>query len=175
MKFSSLLLSTTILALSFVSCKTSNENTVKKEESEKTVIDQDSANLLKYKVKEEIFNKDSLGINITGIYLEKIAEEEYKLKVKVDAGQNALKYHENYYVILSVYPLDKEIQLLQKERRKHGFEMFSAKIRKNKSGDLLIGRTIKTRINFARAITLTIIEYSSKKKSKEIVLQNVKF
>lgn len=159
-----------------VACKRNTENTVrKKEEAKKVTFDEGSANLLKYKVKEEIFNKDSLGIDFKAIYLDKIAEEEYKLKVEVEAAQTALKYHENYYVILTLYPLDDEIHLLEKERRKYGFEMFSAKIRKNNFGDLIIGRTIKTRINFARAVTLTIIEYTSKKKSKEIVMQNVKF
>jgi len=164
-----------IIVLAGVACKSNTDNTVKKEASKKTTVNQGPVNLLKYKVKEEVFNNNSLDVDFKAIYLEEIADGEYKLKVEIEAGQNALENHENYYVILSVYPFDEEISLLKKERRKYGFERFSAKIRNNKFGGLLIGRTIKTRINFARAITLTIIEYSSKKKCREIVMQNVKF
>jgi len=157
-----------------ISCK---NTTTKNDRQQKNAImdEEDPADILKYKVKQQLFEENSPKINFENVYLNRIKKHNYKLNINVDNSSVAANYHENYYVILSIYPFDDEIGLLKKERQKYGFEMFSAQIRKNPSGALTISRMINTKINFARAITLSVVEYKSKKKSMEIVMQNVKF
>ncbi|MEP2236951.1 MAG: hypothetical protein ABJI22_01245 [Maribacter sp.] len=126
-------------------------------------------------IKEENFKKENLSLFFKKVYLEKEDLNEVSLQIVADCPINNIEFYKNYYIIIAVYPLDKDIQLLSTERIKYGFETFSIKIRKNELNDLIIARKIKTKLNFARAITISVIEYKTKLKIKEIVLQNVKF
>ncbi|HET8737392.1 MAG TPA: hypothetical protein VFM69_12410 [Pricia sp.] len=129
--------------------------------------------ILEYKIKEEHHQNDSLDLTFEKIILEKIAPSEYQLKVDVSTAPSKVQFHGNYYIILAIYPEDDDIDLLAPERKKHGFESFSAKIEKDKESNLFVMRKIQTEIEFARAITLTVMEYRNNRKTMVIVMQNV--
>ena len=159
--------------LAAVSCKNNTPKNGPAQES--LILEEGPVDILKYKVKQELLLKDAPEITFENIYLSRKEEHKYKLNINVDNSAAAANYHRNYYVILSIYPFDDEIGLLEQERHKYGFEMFSAEIRENASGGLTISRMINTKINFARAITLSVVDYKSKKRTMEVVMQNVKY
>ena len=131
--------------------------------------------ILRYKVKQEIFRKDSLQLIFKNIYIYHLSDNEYKLQIKVDNGNKALNYYTDYYIIMAIYPKDNEIHLLDPERQKYKFETFSAKIKKGKNDKLVISRKIKTKLNLARAVTISLMAYKTKQKSMEVVLVDVIF
>lgn len=135
----------------------------------------DVVDILGYKVKEEFFKKDSLQLIFKNIYLYPLSDNEYKLEVEVNHDNKALNYFADYYIVLAIYPKDNEIHLLDPERQKYKFETFSVKIRKSKNEELIITRKIKTKLNFARAVTVSVMAYKTKQKSMEVVLMNVNF
>lgn len=134
-----------------------------------------AVDILGYKVKQEYFKKDSLQLIFKNIYLYPLSDNEYKLEVKVNNDNKALNYYTDYYIILAIYPKDNEIHLLHPERQKYKFETFSVKIRKSKNDELIITRKIKTKLDFARAVTVSVMAYKTKQKSMEVVLMNVNF
>ena len=173
MTFKKILSVAVIVGILVISCKN------KKEES--SIADQQNTsqlkgpiNILKYKVKEENFSEDMPGLRFKTISLEKRDESEYYLDIEVAQSSVDEDDHKSYYVILAIYPFDDEIQLLENERQKYGFETFSVKIKKNDLGKFAINRTIKTRINFARAITVSVLDYETKQKRSEVVMQKRK-
>ncbi len=147
----------------------------KREKQNKEIIEYESTDLLRFKVKEESFRKDSLSLIFRNIYFEKIDANEFSLKINADFHGKNINDYKNYYIVVAIYPRDNEIQLLSPDRLKYKFESYSAKIGKNEVNDLMIARKIKTKLKFARAITISLFEYKTKLKSQEIVLQNVKF
>lgn len=132
-------------------------------------------NILKYKVKEEQHQKDSLDLTFQKVILEKIAPFEYELTIDAETEPSKIPFHNKYYIILGIYPEDDKISLLASERKKYGFESFSARFEKNKSNKLIVRRRVKTKVEFARAITLTVMEYRNNRKSQVLVMQNVTF
>lgn len=162
------------------SCKTDNKKPLVQDAMDikyQDIVGPDgkSVNLLKYKVKQEDFGTDNLGIEFKNIYLSIFAEDEFKLKVEIVSSDSMPTNYSDYYMIFNIYPKDEEKGLLDKERRKYGFESFSMKINKNRSDNLVASRRIRTKIRIARAVTLSILSYDSKKKHEETVLQNVNF
>lgn len=129
--------------------------------------------ILKYKVKEDIYREDPLDISFNKILLERRAQDTYDLKIDAEIGVFNTNEIDKHYFILSIYPYDKDIHILDEDRRKFGFDMFSMDINYSNEG-LIIGREIHTKIKRARAITLTLMEYKPKRKVKEIVMLNVK-
>lgn len=166
-----------------VSCKNENNNvnaennsSIEKGRDEELLEENDFAvDILRYKVKQEIFEKDSLQLIFKNIYLYPLSDNEYNLQIKVDNDNKALNYYTDYYIIVAIYPKDNEIKLLAPERQKYKFEAFSTKIKKGKNDKLIISRKIKTKINLARAITVSVMAYKTKQKSMEVVLMNVNF
>ena len=169
-----------ILAL-LISCK--NEKNYKNteikgnKEIDEVLLEENNiaVDILRYKVKQEIFKKDSLQLIFKNIYLYPLSDNEYKLEIKVNSDNKALNYYADYYVIMAIYPKDNEIHLLDSKRQKYKFESFSVKIRKSKNDELIISRKIKTKLNFARAVTVSVMAYKTKLKSMEVVLMNVNF
>ena len=147
----------------------------KKQKPQKEVDEFDSSDLLRFKVKEESFRKDSLSLIFKNIFFEEVGLSEFDLKINVDYKRENINYHQKYYLVIAIYPRDEDIQLLDDERRRYKFVSYSMKIRTNQMNDLVLARKIKTKLKFARAITISLFEYKTKLKSKEIVLQNVKF
>ncbi len=171
-----------ILAL-MISCKNEKSNVNSKNNSniekeiDKELLEENNValDILRYKVKQEIFEKDSLQLVFRNIYLYPLLDNEYKLQIKVDNENKALNYYTDYYIIMAIYPKDNEIHLLNPERQKYKFESFSSKIKKSKNDKLIISRKIKTKLNSARAVTVSVMAYKTKQKSMEVVLMNVNF
>ena len=128
-----------------------------------------------YKIKDWFLRTLEKSIGDRNIYFEKIDANEFSLKINTDFHGKNINDYKNYYIVVAIYPRDNEIQLLSPDRLKYKFESYSAKIGKNEVNDLMIARKIKTKLKFARAITISLFEYKTKLKSQEIVLQNVKF
>lgn len=131
------------------------------------------ADILEYKIKEEHYRKDSLDLTFKKIILEKIAPFEYELTIDIETDPSKIQFRKEYYIIMAIYPEDDKTGLLAPDRKKYGFESFSAKIVKNKNDELFIKRKVRTKIEFARAITLTVMEYKNNRKSRTIIMQNV--
>jgi len=129
--------------------------------------------ILTYKVKEEQHQKDSLDLTFNYIILEKTAPFEYELKIDMETEPSKIQFYKDYYVIFAIYPEDDKIGLLAPDRKRYGFESFSAKFIKNKNNELVIQRKIKTKIAFARAVTLMVMAYKNNRKSQVLVMQNV--
>lgn len=129
--------------------------------------------ILEYKIKEEHHQKDSLDLTFKKIILEKIAPFEYELTIEIETEPSKIQFHKEYYIIMAIYPEDDEIGLLAPDRKKYGFESFSAKFVKNKNNELVIKRKVRTKIEFARAITLMVMEYKNNRKSQVLIMQNV--
>lgn len=173
---------TLILAL-ILSCKkeknnanTKNDGNIERRIDSELLLENNVAvDILRYKVKQEIFENDSLQLIFKNIYLYPLSDNEYKLQIKVDCDNMALKYYTDYYIIMAIYPKDSEIHLLDHKRQKHKFESFSAKIRKGYNDKLIISRKIKTKLDLARAVTVSVMAYKTKQKSMEVVLMNVNF
>lgn len=176
MKFKALLMVVLGAGIGLTSCQDRAKNEPQGREQQKKVFqEKEQSDILTYKVKEEYFNPDQLGLKFQNVYLKQVGKEKFKLTVKAEYDSLALAFHNKYYLILAIYPFDHELDLLDEERRKYGFEMFSVKIRRNEKNQLVIHREVKTKIRAARAITLSVVAYESKEKSLEIVMQNVKF
>lgn len=164
------------IGICLISCQNSPKNQLKgNDKTDTTLAENKHSDILVYKVKEEFFNQDQLGLTFKNVYLDELSKNKFNLRIETEIDPAAAIYHANYYLILAIYPHDDELHLLEEERRKYRFEMFSIKIRKNKENKLVIGREVKTKIRSARAITISVIAYESKQKSQEIVMQNVKF
>lgn len=138
----------------------------------KHIADQ-TTDILKYKIKEERHQKDSLDLTFKKIILEKIASVEYKLTIDMETEPSKIQFHKDYYVIIALYPEDDKIGLLAPDRKKYGFESFSAKFEINQRDELVIKRKLRTKIKFARAITVTVMEYKNNRKSQMVIMQNV--
>lgn len=160
-----------ILVSLFLSC----QSFVNKEEQHKTSKVYEQNDLLRYLIREDNFKNENNSLVFKNVYFKKQEFNEYSLQIKVENSINNDEFHQNYYMIFAIYPLDKDLKLLSSERIKYGFESYSIKIRKNELNDLIIARRIKTKLDFARAITITILDYKTKIKIKEIVLKNVNF
>ena len=131
--------------------------------------------IFRYKVKEDKYAQDLLKLKFNEILLERISEDTYTLMVNCDLGVSDIDKIEDYYFIFSIYPYDKDIEMLSEDRRKYGFEMFSMGIgHLDNKKKLKIRREISTKIIKARAITLTLMGYDPKRKIREIVMLNVK-
>ena len=138
-------------------------------------VNNDTVDILRYKVKREILRKDSLQLIFKNSYLYPLSENEYKLQINVDHDHKALNYYTDYYIIMAIYPKDDEIHLLDTARQRYKFESFSVKIKKDSNNELIISRKIKTKINFARAVTISLMAFKTKQKSIELVLMDVNF
>jgi len=132
----------------------------------------DISDLIKYQVKEEHFRNDSLNLVFKNVNWQEVSKENYELTISADYAKNAATYLANYYLIFSIYPLDEELHLLNEERKKYKFESFSMKMNSGEKSTMHLSRNVKTKIKSARAITISVLEYSTKLKSTEIVLQN---
>ena len=131
-------------------------------------------NILEFKVKEDKHKKDLLDFTVNEILLEEKSENKYRITVKGDLGNDASKIIDKYYLILSIYPYDKNVNLLSADRKKFGFEMFSMYMRISEKGHIIeTGREIKTNIKKARAITLSLMQYDPKRKIEETIMLNV--
>ncbi|MBU2948250.1 hypothetical protein [Zobellia uliginosa] len=129
--------------------------------------------ILKYKIKKEQHQKDSLELHFERIVLEPMHESEYKLRIDLKTKPGKIQFYKDYYVIFSIYPNDDELQLVSPERKKYGFESFSAKFELTQNNELRVKREIRTNIEQARAITISIMEYKNNQKSLVLILQNV--
>lgn len=130
------------------------------------------SDLIAYKIKEENFRKDSLGFRFKNVKWKSVFKNEYRLSIEANYAENADIYCSNYYLIFSIYPLDEERHLLENDRKKYGFESFSIKLKPGQNNTMQLSRNVKTKIKSARAITISVLEYATKLKSTEIVLQN---
>src|SRR5690606_9275816 len=81
--------------------------------------------IFRQKVKEDNYALDPLRLKFNEILLEKKSEGTYMLQVHCDLGSTNTNEINNYYFILSIYPYDNDIEMLNKDRIKYGFEMFS--------------------------------------------------
>lgn len=163
-----------LLLIGLLCCK---ENTISKrvksyEQEGIEINNEKPENLLAYLVKDEIFKRDDLNTTFDGVYLIKRGEGAYELKIETKIEPSSIPLLEKYYILFSIYPFD--IEQLNSERRKYGFESFSLGIKKSKDNRILIKRQLKTNVKSARAITISIVEYKSKQKRRELVLQNTK-
>jgi len=162
-----------VTTLIFTGCK--NESQPINSENNQNDISISETDLLKYKVKEEKFQNDPLKLSFNKIILEKNIGNDYSLFVEGDLKMNNLKEIEKYYLVLSIYPYDKEIDLLSESRQKYGFEIFSMHMKPSvENGKIIAKRRVKTRLKRMRAITLSVMEYETKKKIKEVVMLNIK-
>ena len=134
-----------------------------------------TADILKFKVKEEDFGTREFNLKVNSIFIEPLAQFEYNLKIYVDsAGKSNIDYGD-YYLVFRVYPKDDEKEILAEARQKYNFESFSLKIKHDKQNGLTASRKIHTKVRKARAVTLTAFSYETKQKHMEIVLKNVDF
>lgn len=129
--------------------------------------------ILRYKVKKEQHQKNSLELHFEKIVLEPMRESEYELRIDFKTKRDKIQFSKDYYVIVSIYPNDDELQLISPERKKYGFESFSAKFELTQNKELRVKREIRTKIEQARAITVSIMEYRNNQKSLVLILQNV--
>ncbi len=167
-----------ILCLAFLCFELNSCKETTKEIESKTPYDSqedDSFNLLKFKVKEEHFKKEGLKLKFNEVLLNVLSEGEYKLIIELDSLNSSLEAYTESYLVFSIYPKDDDIELLHSKRQKYKFESYSLKIASNKQGKLFASRIIKTKLNYARAITITILNYKTKEKSMEIILRDINF
>ena len=75
---------------------------------------------------------------------------------------------------MGIYPYDKDLSILDPERIKYGFERVDFKLRKNALGNIETQGIISSRLKTARAVTLSLMEYNTGNKIKEIVMLDVK-
>lgn len=131
-----------------------------------------ASNLLRFMVKEDHFSEEGLKLRFNDISWRLFDEGIYDLKISLDTLEQSIDSKDSY-LLVALYPKDDELEILAAERRKYGFESFSITIGKTKDGKLFANRKIKTKLNYARAITIAIMDYKTKEKSMEIVLSDV--
>ncbi|WP_405208899.1 hypothetical protein [Aquimarina sp. LLG6339-5] len=129
--------------------------------------------LLKYKKNEKSFNESPV-INLTSVNINFLKDIEYKFVAIGKTNISIDSLINDYYAIINIYPSDEDMELIDEKRKKYRFETFSTKIRKTQNGgDIMIGRSIKTKLSDARAFVITIFKYKDKKRIQEILMENV--
>lgn len=137
------------------------------------IAQKDTFDILAYKVKEENFGDDNLNVKLKNLLLTRKENDHYNLIIQAEAPEPTIAKCHEYYMIVSIYPKDSEKNLLSKERRKYGFELWSFKLRKKSDAKLMMTLNFETKIKRARAITISILSYETKKKGMEVVLKDV--
>lgn len=116
---------------------------------------------------------DSL-IKMLGIELVKNGQNKYKFSFECESNIDQDSLKKNYYVIINLYPYDKDINGLTKRRIKYGFESFSCSFKISQLQKLTAERIITTNCKDIRGLVISLFDFKNKKKHQEFFFENIK-
>jgi hypothetical protein len=137
-------------------------------------IDENTIDILKFKYRVEYFSPDSTGLKFNSIFVKSISDSKYEIKIQAEQDCKSDLSYKKYYLIMGIYPYDRDLSSLHSERVKYGFERFDFKLRKNALGNIETQGIISSKITTARAVTLSLMEYGTGNKIKDVVMLDVK-
>jgi hypothetical protein len=143
-------------------------------ESKTARVDENTIDILKFKYRVEYFSPDSLGLKFSSIFVRSISDSKYEVKIQAEQDCDSDLFYKKHYLIMGIYPYDKDLSILHSERIKYGFERFDFKLRKNDLGNIETQGIISSGLKKARAVTLSLMEYKTGNKIKEVVMLDVK-
>lgn len=171
---SSLLQISTVVLL-LLSCKNIEDdktNTFQLKENRFLSINKPKVDLQGHLVKLEVHQIDKLGFQFGNLHLSRIENGFYRTEIEAQIDNGVGDLSDEYYLLVSLYPIDDEITLLKEERVKYGFESFSTSINSSLSQKLIIHASMHTKLNKLRAMTVSILDRNNQK-YQVLVFQNL--